>query len=61
MDAFSSWEPGALAEEVRADLLRHFTPTEIVEMTLSVIRWRTASKLLVALRLEPESMAVTIA
>jgi AhpD family alkylhydroperoxidase len=49
-DAFVT-QPGTITEELRAQLLEHFSPEQIVELMLDITKWST-QKLSVALGLD---------
>jgi alkylhydroperoxidase family enzyme len=50
-DAFVT-DPGGLTAETRAELLRHFSPQQLVELTFKLV-YHTANKALVALDAHP--------
>lgn len=58
-DAFLA-EPRPLDEETRRELVRHFSPAEIVELTAALALFLGFSKITVALGTAPESMATTV-
>lgn len=52
--------PGPLSPSQIENLQSHFTPAEIVELSLGVGLFLGMSKVLITLGLEPEDMPVTI-
>ena len=58
-DAFLE-NPRGLDDTARADLLRHFSPAEIVELTAALALFVGFSKIAVALGTAPESMPTTV-
>ena len=44
--------PAGIGAELRAQLLEHYTPEQVVELLLDVISW-SQQKILVALRIDP--------
>ena len=58
-DAFLSPEPSA-GEALRRDVLVHFTPAEIVELTAGLALFMGFSKIAVSLGGMPESLPVTV-
>jgi AhpD family alkylhydroperoxidase len=52
--------PTGLSAELRAEMLRHFTPAEVVELTAGLALFMGFSKIAVALGQEPASMPTTI-
>lgn len=53
-------DPARVTPELQAELRRHFTEAEIVELALGVGLFHALSKLLIVLGLEPENMATTV-
>jgi len=53
-------EPKRVDDKMRAELLEHFTPSEIVELAASVALFMGFSKIVVALGTAPEAMPTTI-
>ena len=53
-------DPHTLTDEVRADMLRHFTPEQIVELTAGLALFMGFSKIAVVLGQEPASMPTTV-
>ena len=45
--------PGEISDEIRSDLLVHFTREQIIELTLDVMKWNY-QKISVALRTDSE-------
>ncbi len=58
-DAIIGTAPG-VSDALRADLQRHFSDAQIVELALGVGLFSALSKTLIALGLEPESMPVSV-
>ena len=52
--------PGHLSAQARAELGKHFSAEELVELSLSVGLFLGMSKVLIVLGLEPEEMDVTV-
>jgi hypothetical protein len=48
-------DPGGFGDEDKATLLRYFSPEEIAELVLDLVRFRPGSKLTVASGREPDS------
>jgi AhpD family alkylhydroperoxidase len=58
-DAFLR-EPGKADPGLRAELLQHFTPEQIVELTAAIALFMGFSKIAVSLGQVPQSMPVTV-
>jgi alkylhydroperoxidase family enzyme len=59
-DAFLGDAGAAAADDLRAAMLREFTPEEIVELTAGLALFQGFAKIAVALGEQPESMLVTV-
>jgi AhpD family alkylhydroperoxidase len=53
-------DPGGLTADLRGEMLHHFTPAQIVELTAGLALFMGFSKIAVALGQEPASMPTTI-
>lgn len=53
-------DPSRLTEELRAEMRRHFTPAEIVELTAGLALFMGFSKIAVVLGQEPKTMPTTV-
>ena len=53
-------DPHGLREPLRAELLRHFSPAELVELTAGIALFMGFSKIAVVLGQEPETMPTTV-
>jgi AhpD family alkylhydroperoxidase len=53
-------DPGGLSEDLRAEMLRHFNPAEVVELTAGLALFMGFSKIAVALGQEPAAMPTTL-
>ena len=53
-------DPRAMPPELFAELARHFSDAEVVELALGVSLFQSLSKVLIVLGLEPEQMATTV-
>jgi AhpD family alkylhydroperoxidase len=53
-------DPAALTDELRADMLRHFRPDQIVELTAGLALFMGFSKIAIVLGQEPEDMPTTV-
>lgn len=58
-DVFLS-DPSRLSDALRAELLNHFSPAEIVELTAGLALFMGFSKIAIVLGQEPENMPTTI-
>ena len=53
-------DPSRLTDELRAEMLRHFTSAEIVELTAGLALFMGFSKIAIVLGQEPDDMPITI-
>lgn len=58
-DVFLS-DPASLSDELRSEMLCHFTPAEIVELTSGLALFMGFSKIAIVLGGVPESMPVLV-
>ena len=56
-DVFLS-DPASISDELRAEMRRHFTPAEIVELSAGLALFMGFSKIAIVLGSAPESMPV---
>lgn len=53
-------DPNGLTADVRTEMLRHFTPAEIVELTAGLALFMGFSKIAIVLGQEPRGMPTTV-
>lgn len=53
-------DPAAISDELKAEMRRHFTPPEIVELTAGLALFMGFSKIAIILGSAPESMPVLV-